>query len=151
MKLRIETISRDAEEEIVIRCRQINDSVRKQCEAIETLLGNKPPIIYYKKNQEFYLPAGDILFFETDGETVYAHTADDMYKVNFRLYELEEILPPEFMRVSKSTVANTAKIFSVSKNLSSSAPVQFTKTHKQIYVSRFYFKELKQKLSQRRQ
>ena len=150
MKLRIEYIPRDGVEEIVVRCRTVDENVKRQCEAIEALINDKPAIVYLKGSQEFYLPSGDVLFFETDDETVYAHTADDMYKVTYRLYELEEILPPTFMRVSKSAVANTERILSVSHNFQSSSPVQFRHTHKQVYVSRFYFKALKHKLSQRR-
>ena len=139
MKLRIEYVPRDADEEIVVRVRAIDAAVQRKCEAIQALIDDKPAVVYYKAGQEFYLPAGDVLFFETDGETVYAHTCDDMYKVHHRLYELEGILPTEFMRISKSTVANTAQILSVSKNLASSSPVQFAHSHKQVYVSRFYF------------
>ena len=150
MKLRIEFIPRDAEPEICVRCHALDDAVKRRCEAIEQILDDKPPIVYVKDAQEFYLPPGEVLFFETDGETVFAHTRDDMYKVSHRLYELEALLPADFMRISKSTVCNTAQILSVSKNLSSSSPVQFMNTHKQVYASRFYFKDLKQKLSQRR-
>ena len=150
MRFRIEFISGESEEEIVIRCHSLDENIKKQCEAIEALLDNKPAIVYYKAGQEFYLPSSEVLFFETDGETVYAHTVNDMFKVNHRLYQLEEILPSEFSRISKSTVANTAQILSLSKSISSSVSVQFFNTHKQVYVSKFYFKDLKQKLSQRR-
>lgn len=149
MKLRIEFIQ-DGEEEIVIKCRSFDENVKKHCEAIEALLDDTPAIVYYKDDREFYLPSGKILFFETDGEDVVAHTAKDMFKVNHRLYQLEEILPPEFMRISKSTVVNTSQILSLSRNIPSSAQIMFFGTHKQVFVSKFYYKALKQKLSQRR-
>jgi len=150
VRFRIEFIPAEADEEIVLRCRTLDENVKKQCEVIEAMLDNKPTIVYYKENAEFYLPSSEMLFFETDGETVYAHTADDMFKVNYRLYELETMLPTDFLRISKSTIANTSKILSLSKNLSPAVVVQFSNTHKHVYVSRFYFKNLKQKLSKRR-
>ena len=150
MRFRIEFISRESEEEIVVRCHSLDENIKKYSAAIEALLDDKPAIVYYKEGQEFYLPSSEVLFFETDGEIVYAHTGNDMFKVNYRLYELEAILPSDFSRISKSTIANTTRILSLSKNLSSSVSAQFFNTHKQVYVSRFYFKNLKQKLSQRR-
>ena len=150
VRFRIEFVSDDTEEEIVIRCHKLDENIQKHCEAIETLLDNKPAIVYYKVDQEFYFPSCDVLFFETEGEIVYAHTAGDMFKVNFRLYQLEDILPLDFMRISKSTIANTAKILSISRGISSSVLIQFLGTHKQVYASRHYANNLKQKLSQRR-
>jgi len=150
MRFRIEFIPKETDEEIVIRCHSLDENVKRHCEAIESLLDDSPAIVYYKDDMEFYLPSSSVLFFETDGEIVYAHTKSDMFKVNYRLYELEAILPPEFSRISKSTVANSSQILSLSKNISSSASVQFFGTHKQVFVSRLYFKSLKQKLSQRR-
>lgn len=154
MRFRIEYIpdGEDAQkqEEIVVYCRSFDENVKRYCEAIEKLLDDTPAIVYYKGEQEFYLPSSEILFFETDDDAVFAHTAKDVFKVTQRLYQLEEILPPSFMRISKSTVANTSKILSLNRTLPSSVAVQFFNTHKQVYVSKFYYKELKQKLSQRR-
>lgn len=150
MKLRIEFIPAENDEEIVIKCHSLDENVKKQCAAIEALIQSLPAIIYKKRDQEFYLPSSKILFFETDGEDVIAHTANDIFNVNHRLYQLEDILPPEFMRISKSTIANTSQILSLSKTLTSSVLVSFFNTHKQVYVSKFYYKELKRKLSQRR-
>lgn len=150
MKLRVEFIHDNEDEEIVIKCRSFDENVKRQYEVIEELLDEKPAIIYYKGNQEFYLPCSEVLFFETDGDEVIAHTAKEMYTVSHRLYQLEAILPPEFMRISKSAVANTAQILSLSRTISSTASVSFFNTHKQIYVSKFYYKSLKHKLSQRR-
>ncbi|MCL2563715.1 MAG: LytTR family transcriptional regulator [Oscillospiraceae bacterium] len=149
MRFRIEFVAKDAEEEIVVRCHSLDENIKRQCAAIEGLLDDTPAIIYHKADQEFYLPGKEILFFETDGEIVHAHTAGDMFRVNYRLYQLEEILPPAFMRISKSTVANTAQILSLCKTISTSVSVQFFHTHKHVYVSRFYLKALKEKLSQR--
>lgn len=145
----IEYTPKDTEEEIVIRCHSLDENARKLCAEVEKLVKSKPAIVFYKKQAEYYLPTGQILFFQSEGETVYAHTAEDVFTVRYRLYELEAILPPEFLRISKSAIANTARILSVSRNLTEAAPVQFLHTHKSVYVSRLYFKALKQKLRER--
>src|SRR5699024_681198 len=98
---------------------------------------------FYKKETEYYLSLTDILFFETDAKTVYAHTAKDIYETKYRLYELETLLPAYFMRVSKSTILNCREIYSITKSISASSLVEFKNCHKQVYVSRNYYKTLK--------
>jgi DNA-binding LytR/AlgR family response regulator len=56
-----------------------------------------------------------------------------------KLYELEQALPRSFLRVSKSAILNTAKIYSIAKNLAGPSVVGFRGSHKQISVSRRYF------------
>ncbi|OYO43052.1 hypothetical protein CG709_20430 [Lachnotalea glycerini] len=45
---------------------------------------------------------------------------------------------------------NVNQIYSISRNLTASSIVQFQNTHKQVYVSRYYYKLLKQKLEEKR-
>jgi len=150
MRFRIEYIGEGDEQEIILRCFRMDENIRKQCTAIENLLDERPTIVYYKGDREFYLPSREVLFFETGGnETVYANTSKDVFKVNHRLYQLENLLPPEFMRVSKSTIVNTVRILSLTRNLSATT-AQFIGSHKEVHVSRHYFKALKEQLSQRR-
>ena len=91
-----------------------------------------------------------ILFFETDAEGISAHTIDDIYTIKYRLYELEELLPGYFLRVSKSSILNTKRVYAIEKNLSASSVVQFQHTHKQVYVSRRYYKPLKDRMAEKR-
>lgn len=92
----------------------------------------------------------DILFFETDENGISAHTRTDAYQVKYKLYELEELLPRFFMRVSKSAILNTNHIYSINRNLTASSVVAFLNTHKQVYVSRYYYKPLIGKLEEKR-
>ena len=149
MKVRIETAEDLQEDEIVIKCKKITQSIKKLSETI--LSGNlaAPKITFYKKSEEHYLPLQEILFFETSKENVCAHTAADTFKVKFRLYELEDILPHFFVRVSKSTIINITGVLSIDKNLASASLVRFQKSYKQVYASRFYYKNLKQRLNER--
>ena len=59
-----------------------------------------------KGSTEYYVPLDEILFFETEEGVIHAHTRDDIYQTGYRLYELEDMLPGVFMRVSKSTIVN---------------------------------------------
>ena len=149
MKVRIEIDSNIEEDEIIIRCKELTKSIQK----IEETIQQENQIInftFYKDNTEYYIPLNSILFFETSGNEINAHTSNEIYEVKYKLYELEEILPINFIRVSKSTILNVDYIFSIEKNLTASSIVQFNKTHKQVYVSRNYYKKLKERINERR-
>ena len=72
------------------------------------------------------------------------------YQVKYKLYELEEILPGHFMRVSKSTILNLQKIYALHKTISSPCLVEFANTSKQVYVSRHYYRPLRSRLEEKR-
>ncbi len=150
MKIRIEMDDEIAEEEVLIRCRQLNSEVIKIQKLLEQAAAKSNQFVFFKGETEYYLPNEDILFFETDGGMVYAHTADDVFLVKYKLYELEELLPRAFLRISKSAIVNTDKIYSIHRNLTASSLIAFQHTHKEIYVSRSYYKVLKNKLDEKR-
>ena len=137
------------EDEVIIRCRELSSTVQDIQKAIAEKTSKLPNMVFYKEKDEYYFPLVNVLFFETDNDTVYAHTATDIFKTDFKLYALQQFLPDRFVRVSKSAIVNTVHILSISRNLASSSLIRFHKSHKQIYVSRLYYKDLKQKLSDR--
>ena len=109
VKLHIEVSDGLTEDEVIIRCDHIDDTVQKLQAYIRSLSCSK--LTFYKGKQEFYLPVDEILFFETDGEQVYAHTINDAFRVKHRLYELEAILPRDFTRAAKGIIVNTSRIY----------------------------------------
>ena len=148
MKINIEIVDGLCEDEITIKCKSISDEIRRIEQAVKGE-SSVQPIVFYKNNVEFYFPLSDVLFFETSNDILYAHTAGDAFKIKLKLRELVDALPSKFIRISKGAIVNTAHILSIDKNLSSSSLVRFQKSHKQVYVSRLYYKVLKQKLNER--
>lgn len=149
MKIRIETDT-DIEEEIVIKCRQLTPEIIRLQQMLTEAAGSSRQLALFRDDTEYYIETADILFFETEGTSVMAHTAADVYGTRLRLYELEELLPASFMRISKSSIVNTDRIYSINRNLTASSAVEFQGTHKQVYVSRGYYKALKEKLEEMR-
>ena len=148
MKVRIELDESRTEEEVVIHCRSLTDEVRLIQKAVSSVIAN---IILYKGDTEYYVVPGDILFFETEGNILNAHTREQVFQTRYRLYELEEILSGNFIRVSKAALVNVQEIYSLSKNtLSTTSVISFAGTHKQVFVSRHYTKHLKEKLMKAR-
>ncbi|MBO5241382.1 MAG: LytTR family transcriptional regulator [Lachnospiraceae bacterium] len=150
MKIKIEIDENLTEEEIVIRGSSLTEEMAAVQKAVADVLLRKQTLTFYKNETEFYIPLDEILFFETETGGISAHTAGEVYAVKYKLYELEQVLPRNFIRVSKSTILNTAKVYSVERNLTASSVVAFAGTHKQVYVSRYYYKSLKISLEEKR-
>ena len=150
MKIKIEIDESAAEDEVIIRCRGLTKQVAAVQRAVRDVTNASEKILLYKGNTEYYVTLSKILFFETDENGISAHTRDEMYQTRYKLYELEDMLPGVFMRVSKSTILNTDQIYSIDRNLTASSVVAFLNTHKRVYVSRYYYKPLTQKLEEKR-
>ena len=110
MKIRVEIDGSLREDEIIIRCGRVDDSIMKLHKILLEQIASEGRLTFFKENREYYFPADHVLFFETEGEYVYAHTAEDMFRTNYRLYELEGVLPPAFCRISKSAIVNSRHI-----------------------------------------
>ncbi len=150
MKIKLETNENLTEDEIVIHCRELSDEILKLQQQISRLASQRSQLEVTKKDVSYYLAPEDILFFETADNYTSVHTTTDIYKASYKLYELEEMLPMSFMRVSKSTILNTGRILGIRKNLTGPSQVEFKSTDKKAYVSRNYLKLLTEKLSQKR-
>lgn len=150
MKIKIEMDETLPEEEVIIRCRSLSEQVQQIQRAVSDAAASGSKMEFTKGDRQYFLSLEDILFFETDGGTVAAHTVQDMFQTKLKLYELEEMLPGYFMRISKSTILNTNLVYAINRNLTASSVVEFQHSHKQVYVSRHYYKALLSKLEEKR-
>lgn len=130
--------------EIVIRCKAITKEIETIAQDIQM-----SSILAYKHSREVLVNIRDVIFFETDQDLVYIHTPKELFETKYRLYELEELLPNYFMRISKSGIVNLKQIESIEKSLASSRTIYIQNSHKVIYVSRKYYPVLKSKLNER--
>ena len=65
------------------------------------------------------------------------------------LYELENLLGGQFMRISKSTILNLDQIYAITKSISN-CQIKFHDSYKTVYVSRRYYRDLNDRLKERR-
>lgn len=149
MKLRIE-ISADADEEVVIRCRSMTGKACAIRDLVSKAIGAAAEMLLTIGDTEYYIPCADILFFETADGRVTAHTAERMYYTESKLYELDQLLPRSFVRVSKSCIINSERVCAIDKSLTGASEAFFKKTHKRVYVSRMYLKDLKRIIEETR-
>lgn len=146
MKITVDIDKNYIENEIVIKCYQINEDIMNLQKLISNYNYSSIDIELFKDNIEFYENVDNIIFFETQDDVIKAHTRNDIFTIKRRLYELEHILPHYFCRISKSAIVNVKEIYSITKNITASSKIEFRNTHKIIFVSRGYFKPLKSKI-----
>lgn len=146
MNIKIELDDSLDDVEVVIRAKELTADIAQIQQALSQF--SKTRLTFYKGSSEYFLELGEILFFETDGPKIYAHSAKDAYEVGLKLYELEERLPAFFCRVAKSTIVNAKAVYALDKSFSGTSTISFHKTHKQVHVSRHYYQALKETLGE---
>lgn len=147
MKIKTE-INEGAEEEIIIRCKHRSDKITLLEKLIESTLNESSELTLYINNTEHYVKKSDVLFFESESKGVYAHTAEAMLRTTHKLFELESILPPYFVRVSKSVIVNVSSISSLRRELMGGGELCFKNSDKKTYFSRNYYRILKDKIKE---
>lgn len=80
MKLRIEIDGNLEETEIVIKTPTLTDEIADLQRLLQE--SKSPRLIFYKGTGEYYLDLSEILFFETEGSKIYAHTQKNAYEAS---------------------------------------------------------------------
>lgn len=147
MKIKIE-ISEDAGEEIVIRCRERDGRIAEIERMLVNIFKGSSEMALYSAGTEFYVAKRDILFFESEGDRIYARTVDKKYYTESKLFELEDLMPCYFVRISKSTIVNVKAISSLRREVTGSGEVTFKNCDHRVYFSRGYYKKLREKINE---
>lgn len=150
MKVKLEIDPNCKETEVKISAPKMDAEIEHLYKMLQKDKKDLNQIEAFKDNVSYYLNLSEILFFETDSKVVMAHTAKSAYQVKYKLYELEDILGSNFMRVAKSTILNLDQIHAVTRSISN-CQIQFQDSYKTVYVSRHYYRDLRNRLDERRQ
>lgn len=146
MKIKIEIAEGD--EEIVIRCRERDARVAELERVLGSVLRGSGEMTLYLAGTEYFVAKSDILFFESEGDKIYARTADKRYVTDYRLFELEDVLPGYFVRISKSAIANVKAISSLRREVTGNGEISFKNCDRQAWFSRSYYKRLRDKINE---
>ncbi len=150
MKFRLEINPNLEDDEIVLHCRELNEEVMRLQARIQNATAGNSILPVEIGDTQYYLRIHEILFFETAGSRVAVHTTNQVYTSRQRLYELESALPSSFMRVSKSTIVNTAQIRAIHKNITGASELEFKNSTHTAYASRSYINDLLSKIEEKR-
>ena len=150
MKIQFLKDETQSSDEIIIKYSEDSEIIDRLTQYSQEINKEYCKIELYKNDVQYFVEVDKILFFETEDNKIMAHTKDDIFLSKYKLYELEELLPEQFLRVSKSTIVNTNHVYSIDRNVTSSSCITFAGTYKNIYVSRRYYKEFKNKVEEMR-
>lgn len=142
MKITIETPKPGKEDEVIIRCAEVDDKLMRLIYALredERLTG-------YLEDKIVKLSLKDIYYFEAVVNKIFAYASEETYEIRRKLYELEQdFVHTDFLRISKSAIVNTSKIAYVKPIFNGRFEAKL-KNGEKIIISRQYVAELKKKI-----
>ena len=143
MKFRM-IVDQTKEEEIVATVHAPSGLTEKIQQIVQEYAG-ADRIAAYCEEDITMLPFSQIVCITVqDGKTYAVDHKGVRYRLKQRLYELEMILPPTFIRINKSAIANEQMIERFAANFSGAVDVVFQGGYRE-YVSRRCFAEIKRR------
>jgi DNA-binding LytR/AlgR family response regulator len=143
LKITIVDKQPDEEDEILVKCSTLDDSIVK---LLNSFKSGKEKLIFYKDEKIVLFEPKDIFYFESVDDHVFAYTKDAVYESKEKLYQLEQELPPhDFMRANKAVILNLNKVQSLSPAFGGRFEAVL-KNECKIIISRMYVAALKEML-----
>ena len=143
MKLEVEQIDIEKEEEVIVRCHDVDadwvGSVRDAAMGQLTVCG-------YKDNVLHRLRLSEIYYFEVVDGASFFYTQNDVFNAKEKLYEFEDVsAKSSLFRCSKSMILNADKIDYICPSLSGRFEAVLS-NGEAVIVSRKYVADLKRLL-----
>jgi len=143
MKITIVDCPKEEEDEIIIRCHQVDEQLLK---LIYSFKSGQEKIVGLKEGRILQIAPRDIYYFEAVDNRVVLYTEKEVYETKFKLYELEKrFYGTNFFRASKSVIINLAKVKSFLPALGGRFEA-YMKNNEKLIISRQYVPVLKEKL-----
>lgn len=143
MKIIIEQIGPEEEEQILIRCRSVDDSIVALARELE---GRREKLTVRDGERILQIETSEIYYFEAVDNRVFIYAKEKVYETKWKLYELEEQFGhANFIRVSKSVILNLSKVDSFHPEFNGRFEA-LMKNRERVLISRQYVPELKKKL-----
>ena len=146
MKVTIQECSHEEEEEIIIRCRGIDERISRLLKALQT---DQEKLTVFDGEKMHQVLLRDVCYFEAVDKRVFACMDREVFEIRLKLYEIEQQYGnADFFRVSKSVILNLSKVDHFSPMFQGRMDACMTnKEH--VVISRQYVALLKSKLGLR--
>lgn len=138
-------ITDDRDEEIIIYAQQRSALIDKIEKLVYDEGCRKTPLIGYLNNDIIEINTEDVFCFFIEDKKLYASLKNGDALIKKRLYEIEEILSEDFVKINQSTLANMKLIDRFSVSIGATLTVHF-KNGRKDYVSRRQMKHVKERL-----
>ncbi|MDF2541289.1 MAG: LytTR family transcriptional regulator [Herbinix sp.] len=143
MKIIIEDCNPDEEEQIIIRCSNMSETVMK---LISELKMGQKKLTGTKDGNIIMIEPQNVYYFEGVDNKVFIYCKQNVYETKLKLYEIEAAYEnSDFFRASKSVIINISKVRSLSPAFSGRLEALLFNGEK-VIISRQYVPELKKKL-----
>ncbi len=142
-EMKIEFIRDEALSEIhlIVKAKERDDRVERLMENLERLYADT--LCAYDEERVHLLKPAQILRIYAQGQKLLCQTAEGIFSLHARLYEMEERLDArQFVRISKGELVNVSHILRLDVSLSGTIGVVLEGNVK-TYTSRRYMKNLK--------
>lgn len=143
MKIKV-VIDKDRDEEILIYAKERTELVDR----IERLVKGEDSIVAKRDRVSYNIELSEVVCFISNDNKVFVHVGKEIFEVDEKLYELEESLPDNFLKINKSCIANIEKIRSFDATITGTLAVNFKNGYRD-YVSRRRLKCVKERLLKR--
>lgn len=143
MKFRL-ILDRTKDEEVTVTAHAPSE-LTEQIEKLVAQYGAADRIAAYLDEDIRMLPFAQIACITVQEGKIYAiDLKGQRYRLKQRLYELEAVLPPYFIRINKSAIANEQQIERFAANFSGAVDAVFRCGYRE-YISRRCFAEIKRR------
>lgn len=143
LKVSIQTVDQKEDEEIVIKCHEINEEVLEIMKKLQTQDNKQQTIVGTKDDQIYTIKFKDIFYVEATENKTFIYCEKDFYESKLKLYEIEDFLRGgSFFRCSKSMILHASKISFVSPAFNGRFEATLINGER-IIISRQYVPELK--------
>ncbi|MBR3113103.1 MAG: LytTR family transcriptional regulator [Methanobrevibacter sp.] len=138
-------VSRDIEEPYAdIHTNELTDNITKAISILES--DDSSEMLAVKKGSDIaLLEFSDVYMFRVEDKQVKVYTENKEYQIKKALYQVEENLTSDFVRISKTTIVNLKKVERVAPSLKGMMFIQLKNGLKD-NISRKYLPDFKQAL-----
>ena len=138
-------VSRDIEEPYAdIHTNELTDNITKAMSILES--DDSSEMLAVKKGSDIaLLEFSDVYMFRVEDKQVKVYTESSEYQIKKPLYQVEEGLTSDFVRISKTTIVNLKKVERVAPSLKGMMFIQLKNGLKD-NISRKYLPDFKQAL-----
>lgn len=144
MQIRVEIDDRCEEPEIVIRAGRMTEEISDLVQRFSN--SQRKLIAGFAGDGVHLLDAAEVIRFYSEAQKIYAQTAEGIFTVRMRLYELEDRLDQaQFVRISNSEIVNLKAVRKIDLSLAGTVCIVLS-NGTNTFVSRRYVDRIKKVL-----
>lgn len=138
-------LDKDRKEEIIVYAQKETPLIKEIKELVES---NNTELLGYCENDTVRLSLRDVYCFTIEKNKLYAITENESLLIKLRLYQVEELINNDFVKINQSSIANIKKIDRFDASIGGTLIVKFKNGYKD-YVSRRQIKFVKERIGQK--